>query len=358
MEKPYDPLSARNIIAGILITVFGGIILAFILQDARFAPNSTPTSTAKATDIVIAENLNTSSTLTPDENARLPMPTKTSISTLPLVLPSDAPISAPSETFFGQSKNINGLVVSVSPPDYESGCTGTLDFEVTLSNETSNPIVLSFGLSDIKLFGNGETQLSLYGDYGAATPRCYNGFYIETLAPNSTVKFALRTTDSLGGYSYLELVFGERTGRLAGEKWRLELGAPYDTTRTPFGHAINVEGLEVTVGEVNYFPGCNGTLGFQITLRNTTGRPMILGLRSENLRLYGDNDSILSVYSQLGRQSADCYSRFDLEAIQARDTVLIAVRSTSRLSGLSYVDFVFETDNRLSGLRWRLTLPR
>ncbi len=38
-----DPLSIRNIVAGILITVIGGVIIAFIIQDARFAPRQTPT---------------------------------------------------------------------------------------------------------------------------------------------------------------------------------------------------------------------------------------------------------------------------------------------------------------------------
>jgi len=38
-----DPLSIRNIIAGIIITVIGGVIIALIIQDARFAPRSTPT---------------------------------------------------------------------------------------------------------------------------------------------------------------------------------------------------------------------------------------------------------------------------------------------------------------------------
>jgi hypothetical protein len=226
----------------------------------------------------------------PPTSAPVP-PTSTPVPPTPTpVPPTSAPVPASSGTiFFGESRNIDGLVVSVGPPDYDSGCDGTLDFEVILSNETNNPIVLSFGLRDIKLLGNGERQLSLYGDPGAATPRCYSGFNLETLAPNSTVKFALRTTDSLGSYSYIDLVFGENAGRLSGEKWRLDLSRAYDVKRTFFGETINVEGLEVTVGEENYFPGCKGTLGFQIILRNATNQPIVLGLRSSNLKLYGDN---------------------------------------------------------------------
>jgi len=42
MPKPASsdfPLSVKNIIAGILVTVIGGIILAYIIQDARFSPS-------------------------------------------------------------------------------------------------------------------------------------------------------------------------------------------------------------------------------------------------------------------------------------------------------------------------------
>ena len=34
-----NPLSLRNIVAGIIVTVVGGVILAFIIQDARFSPD-------------------------------------------------------------------------------------------------------------------------------------------------------------------------------------------------------------------------------------------------------------------------------------------------------------------------------
>ena len=366
MEKHENPLSFLNIFAGVLIAVVGGVILAFIIQEGRFAPTPTPTSIIQATAIVTTQNQSSQPTSVPTAKntstpapSNSPTPTKTSVPTMAPVKPSDTPVPVSSgAVFFGRSKNINGLVVSVGPPDYDSGCSGTLDFEVTLSNETDNPIVLSFGLGDIKLLGNGEKQLSLYGDYGAATPRCYGGFKLEVLAPNSTVKFAVRTTDSLGSYSYLDLVFGEKAGRLAGEKWRLDLSAAFNITRTPFGQDVNIDGLEATVGDENYFPGCKGTLDFQIVLRNTTSQPIILSMGSDNLKLYGDSGSDLSVYSQFDNQSTDCYGGFKLETMQAGETVLIAVRNISSLSGLSYVDFVFEADNRLDGLRWRLTLPR
>jgi hypothetical protein len=360
MDNYQNPLSLRNIIAGVIITVIGGIILAYIIQDARFAPPSVTTQTNALT----VESPNTNST---NPTKVILSNTQTPIPNVPADMPSNVPPIMPSETsapvsneiaFFGQSKNINGLVVSISPPDYDSGCSGTLDFQITLTNQTSNPIVLGFGLSDIKLLGDGETNLSLYGDKGAISPRCYSGFNIETIPPNSTTKFSLRTTDSLGSYNYLELVFNEKTGRLAGEKWRLYLNENYDSTKTLFGQTVNLDGLEITVGQENYFPGCNGTVGFQITLKNTTRQPIILGINSSSFSLYGDNDSVMDTYSQLGAPTTDCYGGFNLETLQAGETKLIAVRSTSSLSGLSYIDLVFESDNRLDGLRWRLILPR
>ena len=41
--KSESPLSVKNIVAGIIVTVIGGVILAYIIQDARFAPDL-PTS--------------------------------------------------------------------------------------------------------------------------------------------------------------------------------------------------------------------------------------------------------------------------------------------------------------------------
>jgi hypothetical protein len=38
MSKSDNAFSLGNILAGIIVTVIGGVILAFILQDARFAP--------------------------------------------------------------------------------------------------------------------------------------------------------------------------------------------------------------------------------------------------------------------------------------------------------------------------------
>lgn len=40
-DKSHNPLSLSYIVAGIFITVLGGLILAYIIQDARFAPTHT-----------------------------------------------------------------------------------------------------------------------------------------------------------------------------------------------------------------------------------------------------------------------------------------------------------------------------
>jgi len=47
--KPESPLSFKSIVGGIIVTVLGGIILAYIIQDAKFSSNriesaTTPTS--------------------------------------------------------------------------------------------------------------------------------------------------------------------------------------------------------------------------------------------------------------------------------------------------------------------------
>lgn len=45
MAAADNPLSPRNLLAGVLVTVVGGLILAMIIQDARFAPTTTPETT-------------------------------------------------------------------------------------------------------------------------------------------------------------------------------------------------------------------------------------------------------------------------------------------------------------------------
>ena len=49
MASADNPLSARNLLAGILVTVVGGLILAMIIQDARFAPTATTAATLAPT---------------------------------------------------------------------------------------------------------------------------------------------------------------------------------------------------------------------------------------------------------------------------------------------------------------------
>jgi hypothetical protein len=44
-SKTESPLSFKNIIAGIIVTVLGGLILAYIIQDARFSPNQVNSAT-------------------------------------------------------------------------------------------------------------------------------------------------------------------------------------------------------------------------------------------------------------------------------------------------------------------------
>lgn len=41
-DKSNNPLAFRNLLAGVIVTVIGGVILAYIIQDARFTPRSAP----------------------------------------------------------------------------------------------------------------------------------------------------------------------------------------------------------------------------------------------------------------------------------------------------------------------------
>ena len=45
MGSSNNPLSIKNIVAGLFVTVVGGILLAYILQEGRFAPTPAPVVT-------------------------------------------------------------------------------------------------------------------------------------------------------------------------------------------------------------------------------------------------------------------------------------------------------------------------
>lgn len=261
---------------------------------------------------------------------------------------------------FGESRDISGLTVSVGVPNYDAGCDGTLEFEVTIANTTSSPIVLGFdSYNDLSLLGNGNDKLYLYGAEGALTPRCFNSYEIETIAPNSSIVFSLRTRDSLGEFKYLDLVFGENAGRIAGQIWRLDLSKQYEIPITYFGQTINKDGLEVGIGGENYFPSCDGTLEFSATIRNTTNQPIVLSITRDSMSLYGNNDDDSYIYISRDRpENCNYYLRDDIESIQPNETITLFIITKDSLSGLQYLDFVFEPGNRLSGLKWRLNLPR
>jgi hypothetical protein len=61
---------------------------------------------------------------------------------------------------FGESRDIDGLVVTVGIPNYDAGCDGSLEFEITINNTTQSPIVLGFdSYNDLKLMGDGDGKV-------------------------------------------------------------------------------------------------------------------------------------------------------------------------------------------------------
>lgn len=89
MSHSNDPLSLRSIIAGVSVTVIGGVILAFIIQDARFAP-ATSTQSLLPTYTPLAET-RPSASITPGTTASIP-PTEIR----PLATITPGPTSTPS----------------------------------------------------------------------------------------------------------------------------------------------------------------------------------------------------------------------------------------------------------------------
>lgn len=52
MWENNNPLSLKNLLAGIIITLVGGVILAWVIQDARFAPKSNFSSSDNQSKII------------------------------------------------------------------------------------------------------------------------------------------------------------------------------------------------------------------------------------------------------------------------------------------------------------------
>ena len=71
MNASNNPLSFKNLIAGIIVTVVGGVIVAYIIQDARFGRQSLTPHPQLHTPTVIAETVHVS---TP---TLIPIPTLT-----------------------------------------------------------------------------------------------------------------------------------------------------------------------------------------------------------------------------------------------------------------------------------------
>jgi hypothetical protein len=350
----------------IILILVAGVITVFLFSKYPMAPTyhgpgtSTPTAQAPVPPNPAAPQVAAVPQTQPSSPA--PNPTATPIPTATPTLPpgTKVPTARANEiNAFGTTKSFDGLEVSVSPPDFDSGCGGKMDFEVTLTNHTDKPLVLGVSLADFKVYGDDQKPLALTGALGVMTPRCYEGFRFETLQVNTSVKFAVRIMESVTKYTTLDFVFEHPLGRLSGRKWRLDVAKTPTVKRSHFGETLAANGLALTVGGEEYFPGCGGTLGFTIRIVNATDQTIALGLNAGQIKLYGSSQASLPISSRLGGTSMDCYFGFTpVETIKAGETIVIAVRNTTSLALLSFVDVVFETGGRLEGLRWRLNIPR
>lgn len=94
LNRVSDPLSFRNILGGIIVTVVSGVLIAFIIQDARFAPK--PVSSAEMMP-----------DLTEQANVAIPLPSSTPLPTptvtaspTPTMMPTPTPLPSPSISKF------------------------------------------------------------------------------------------------------------------------------------------------------------------------------------------------------------------------------------------------------------------
>ncbi len=343
---PIPPTATATIVVTTFVTAAPSVA-------STSAPSSAPTA-ASTTAPTIAPSAVPVASATPARTPTLSVtPTRPAAPTPVVTIPTNE--AAP----FGTLRDFNGLQAVIGNSDLAAGCGGTLDFELILTNTTGSPIVLGFTQADLKLTSDAQTTLSIYGDSGTESPRCYSSVNVGTLAPNASAVYALRTTDVLTKYKSLLLTFGSKAGRLANQMWRLDLATTAVAPRPDFGQTlVSADGVEVSAAQANYFPGCNGTLGFGLTLNNKSANAVQVSLNSANLHIYGDSKTKLEVNSQLGAPSDKCYSSFNLPTLKSNESQQLAVRVSGNLAGLSYVDIVIEGATRLAGLRWRLQLAR
>jgi hypothetical protein len=76
MSSPDDPFAFKNILSGIIVTVVGGVILAFIIRDAIFsaanpAPTQAPTETVEVTSPTDTQPAPTETLTTPTPESKV-----------------------------------------------------------------------------------------------------------------------------------------------------------------------------------------------------------------------------------------------------------------------------------------------
>jgi hypothetical protein len=128
-----------------------------------------------------------------------------------------------------------------------------------------------------------------------------------------------------------------------------------------FGGTLSAGGLSVTVGPPNYQPGCTGTLGFEIALRNVTAAPVAISIGSANLSVQDSTrNRPARLFMQRGAATLSCYRNTipPLEGIAPGETARIAIRMVEPIRSGAELEFRFSgTGQPLDDLRWRLKQP-
>jgi len=136
-----NPLTFKNILAGVVTTILGGVLLAIIIQDARFDPQRNPNSDASSR----------SSTEIPS----LPTP----VETIPFPSPTPTQPSEPEPMISG---------VWVGTYTCSKGMTGvTVDIA-----QTGNVVIADFSLYPVSANPNVPSGMARYeGDFNSTSRR-------------------------------------------------------------------------------------------------------------------------------------------------------------------------------------------
>lgn len=124
------------------------------------------------------------------------------------------------------------------------------------------------------------------------------------------------------------------------------------------------DGVELSIDNPTFIPGCNGVFGFDMSISNLTATELLLDFQGDDVSLLDDyrrNYSGQDIWWEVGTRSDSCYtSTFDdlsIRALEPNARLTIAVRVASRDCSPSDFRLTFNGKGLIKYARWTISLP-